>query len=177
MPACTRRAVAICTDCFASDDIAATARRTGLVKRTSKLTGTRLLARVTVGAWSDAQTTLAPLAAKVTPVVTPVAVSPEAIHQRMHKRALVFLQEMIRQALATVQARAHVCADGLLTAFTKGSLADSPGCGLPDRWADLFPGSGGRATKAGANIHAVGDDKSRRFGHGALTPWNVPDQK
>jgi hypothetical protein len=165
------------TDFFASDDIEATARRTGFVKRASKLTGKLFLALVTFGSWSDAHTTLAQLAAKVTQVVEQVEVSPEAIHQRMNKRALVFLQDMIRQALTKVQALETVCADGLFTTFTKVYLADSTGCGLPDSLADLFPGSGGSATKAGAKIQAVWDYKSSVFGPFALTPWNIPDQK
>jgi hypothetical protein len=165
------------TDFFSSDDIEATACRTGFVKRASQMTGKLFLALVTFGSWSDAQTTLAQLAAQVTQVVTQVAVSPEAMHQRMHKRALVFLQEMIRQALAKVQALEHVCADELFTACSKVYLADSTGFGLPDSLADLFPGSGGRATKAGAKMQAVWDYKSSRLGHCALTPWNVPDQK
>jgi hypothetical protein len=165
------------TDFFSSDDIEATARRTGFVKRASKMTGKLFLALVTFGSWSDAQTTLAPLAAKVTQVVEHVEVSPEAIHQRMNTRALVFLQDMIRQALAKVQVLEKVCADGLFTAFTKVYLADSTGFGLPDSLSDLFPGSGGSATKAGAKIQAVWDYKSSVFGHFALTPWNIPDQK
>jgi len=165
------------TDFFSSDDIEATARRTGFVKRASKITGKLFLALVTFGSWSDAQTTLAQLAAKVTQVVEHVEVSPEAIHQRMNKRALVFLQDMIRQALAKVQALEKVCADGLFTAFPKVYLADSTGFGLPDSLSDLFPGSGGSATKAGAKIQAVWDYKSSVFGHFALTPWNIPDQK
>jgi hypothetical protein len=165
------------TDFFSSDDIEATARRTGFVKRASKITGKLFLALVTFGSWSDAQTTLAQLAAKVTQVVEHVEVSPEAIHQRMNTRALVFLQDMIRQALAKVQVLEKVCADGLFTAFTKGYLADSTGFGLPDSLSDLFPGSGGSATKAGAKIQAVWDYKSSVFGHFALTPWNIPDQK
>src|SRR5688572_18647141 len=119
MPACTRSALAMFTDFFASDDIEATARRTGFVKRASKLTGKLFLALVTFGSWSDARTTLAPLAAKVAQVVEHVEVSPEAMHQRMTRRARGFLQERIRQALANVQALEHGCADGLFTAFTK----------------------------------------------------------
>jgi Transposase DDE domain len=177
MTACPRSALAMLTDFFASDDIEATARRTGFVKRASKLTGKLFLALVTFGSWSDAHTTLAQLAAKVTQVVEQVAVSPEAIHQRMNKRALVFLQDMIRQALTKVQALETVCADGLFTTFTKVYLADSTGFGLPDSLSDLFPGSGGSATKAGAKIQAVWDYKNSVFGHFALTPWNIPDQK
>ena len=177
MTACPRSAVAMLTDFFGSDAIEATARRTGFVKRASKLTGKLFLALVTFGSWSDAHTTLAPLAAKVTQVVEQVEVSPEAIHQRMNKRALVFLQDMLRPALTKVQALETVCADGLFTTFTKVYLADSTGFGLPDSLSELFPGSGGSATQAGAKIQAVWDYKSSVFGHFALTPWNIPDQK
>jgi len=38
--------------------------------------------------------------------------------------------------------------------------------------SELFPGSGGSATQAGAKIQAVWDYKSSVFGHFALTPWN-----
>jgi hypothetical protein len=41
------------------------------------------------------------------------------------------------------------------------SLADRTGFGLPDSLSDLFPGSGGRATKAGAKMQAVWDYTTR----------------
>jgi len=164
------------TDFFASDDIEAAARRTGFVKRASKLTGKLFLALITFGAWSDATTTLAQLAAKVPQLDEQVEVSPEAIHQRMNQRALAFLQDLLRQALAKVQAVEKVCDDGLFTDFTKVYLADSTGFELPDSLHDLFPGSGGSAATAGAKIQAVWDYKSSGFGHFALTPWNIPDQ-
>ena len=176
MTTCTRSAVSMLTDFFASDDIEAAARRTGFVKRASKLTGKLFLALVTFGAWSDATTTLAQLAAKVTQLDEQVEVSPEAIHQRMNQRALAFLQDMLRQALAKVQSVEKVCNDGLFTDFTKVYLADSTGFALPDSLHDLFPGSGGSAATAGAKIQAVWDYKSSGFGHFALTPWNIPDQ-
>jgi len=165
------------TDFFSSDDIEATARRTGFVKRASQITGKRFLALVTFGSWSDATTTLAQLAAKVTQLDEQVEVSPEAIHQRMNQRALAFLQDMIRQALAKVQSIEKVCDDGLFTYFTKVYLADSTGFELPESLHDLFPGSGGSAAKAGAKIQAVWDYKNSVFGHFVLTPWNIPDQK
>jgi hypothetical protein len=56
-------------------------------------------------------------------------------------------------------------------------LADSTGFSLPASLQDLFPGSGGSATKAGAKIQAVWDYKNSVFGHFALTPWNIPDNK
>ena len=177
MTTCTRSAVSMLTDFFASDAIEAAARRTGFVKRTSKLTGKLFLALVTFGAWSDATTTLAQLAAKVTQFDVQVEVSPEAIHQRMNQRALAFLQDMLQQALAKVQSVEHICNDGLFTDFTKVYLADSTGFALPDSLHDLFPGSGGSAATAGAKIQAVWDYKNSVLGHFALTPLTMPDQR
>jgi hypothetical protein len=107
------------TEFFSSEESETTARRTGFVKRTSKITGKLFLALVTFGLWSDAKTTLAQLAAKVTQLGEQLEVSPEAIHQRMNKSALVFLQETIRQALATVQSLEKVREDGLFASFRK----------------------------------------------------------
>src|SRR6476660_1618861 len=177
MTPCTRSAVSMLTDFFSSDDIEAAARRTGFVKRVSKLTGKLFLAFVTFGAWSDATTTLVQLDAKVTHLDEQVEISPESIHPRKHQRAVAFLQAMIRQALAKVQSIDKGCDDGLFTAFPKVYLADSTGFGLPDSLHDLLPGSGGSAAKAGAKIQAVWDYKNSEFGHFALTPWNIPDQK
>jgi hypothetical protein len=155
MTAATRSAVSMGTDCFASDDIEAAARQTGFVKRTAKITGKIFLALVTFGGWSEAKTTRAPWAAKVTPLGEQLEVSPEAIQQRMNKRAPAFLQEMIRSALAKGHSIAQGCDDGLLTYFPKGYFVDSTGWGLPERLQDLFPGAGGSAAKAGATIQAA----------------------
>jgi hypothetical protein len=165
------------TDFFASDDSEATARRTGFVKRTANMTGKIFLAWVTFGLWHDADTTLAPLAAKVTQWDEQRAVAPEAIYPRVNQRALAFLQDLICQALATVQAREQVGDAGLFPAFTKVSLAASTGFALPKSWHALVPGSGGSATQAGAKMQAVWDYKRRGFAHLALPPGNLPEQK
>ena len=177
MPAGTRSAIAMLTDFFAAADIEATARRTGFVQRTSKITGKLFLALVTFGTWSEGKTTLAQLAAKGTQLRQPVEVSPEALHQRMNKQALAFLQDMLRQVLAKLQALTPVGDDGLFAAFHKVYITDSTGFALPDALHQTFPGAGGSAAKAGAKIQAVWDYKSSLFDHFALTPWNIPDQR
>jgi hypothetical protein len=161
MPACTYSVVSLLTDFFAADDIDATARRTGLVTRAATMTGQLLLALVTFGTWSEAKTTLAPVAAQVTPLDKPVDVSPEAMHPRLHKQAMAFLQDMIRQALAQVQSMERGCDEGRLTPVTNGYIADSPGVERPEALHKTVPGAGGSAAQAGANIHAVWDDTSR----------------
>src|SRR6266581_698345 len=109
----TPSALAMFTECFAADDIEHTARRTGFVKRASKITGKIFLALVTFGVWSDAKTTFAQLAAKVTQVDEHIEVSPEAIYQRMNKRAIAFLQDIIGKVFDTIRSIDNVCDDGL----------------------------------------------------------------
>ena len=101
-------ALTMLTEFFSAEHIEAAARQTGFVQRTSKITGPIFLALVTFGVWGDAKTTLAQLAAKVAQLSQHVAVSPEAIYQRMNKRALAFLQELIRQAFAKLDQRGHL---------------------------------------------------------------------
>jgi hypothetical protein len=177
MPARTRSAIAMLTDFFAADDIEATARRTGFVQRTSKITGKLFLALVTFGTWSEGKTTLAQLAAKGPQLRQPVEVSPEAIHHRMNKKAMAFLQDMLRQVWAQLQSLTPVCDDGRFSAFCQVYITDSTGFELAEELHQTLPGAGGRAAKAGAKIQAVWDDKSRLFDHGALTPWNLPEHR
>jgi hypothetical protein len=173
----TPSTLSMLTAFFSSEAIENTARRTGFVKRASKITGKLFLALVTFGVWSAAKTTLAQLAAKVTQLETHQEVSAEAIHQRMNKHAVAFLQDMIQQAFAKLQAFNHVCDDDLFPFFTKVYIADSTGFGLPECLKQLFPGSGGSASKAGAKIQLVWEYTRSGFAHFALTPWNIPDQK
>lgn len=165
------------TEFFCAEQIEASARRTGFVRRTSKITGKLFLALVTFGPWSTPKTSLAQLAAKAAQLPRPVEVSPEAIQQRMTTRALAFLQEMIQTAFAKLYASDTICDERLFAPFAAVLLADSTGFGLPDSLKDLFPGAGGSAARAGAKIQLVWDYTSSTFAHFALIPWNIPDTK
>ena len=151
------------TDFFSAEHLEAVARQTGFVQRTSKITGRIFLALVTFGVWSDARQAPAQLAAKVPPLSQHVTVSPEAMYQRMNKRALAFLQELIRQALATLHSCQAVHEDALLTPFASVHMADSTGFELPEKLQNAFPGSGGSAAPAGATLQRVWDYQSRVF--------------
>jgi hypothetical protein len=162
---------------FTTENIEATARRTGFVNRASTMTGQIFWALITCGVWSDATPPLAPLAAKGTQWDEQLEVSPEARSQRRNKRAHACLQDLLSQGLAKVHARDHRWDEGLFPALTKGDLAESTGVELPQSWHGLFPGSGGSAAQAGAKMQAVWDEKHRVFDPFALTPWTMPDQK
>ena len=165
------------TEFFSTQQIEASARRTGFVRRASKITGKVFLALVTFGSWSTAKTSLGQLAAKAAQLPTPVEVSPEAIYQRMNRRALAFLQEMIQTAFAKLHADDTVSEEGLFGPFSRVHIADSTGFGLPDTLKTLFPGAGGSGAQAGAKLQLVWDYKSSTFDHFALLPWNIPDNK
>lgn len=171
----TLSSLAMRTEFFSSDHSEAAARRTGFVHRASKITGKLLLALVTFGVWSDAKTTLAQLAAKVAQLGAQVAVSPEAIPQRMNKGALAFLRAMIRSAVEKI----HSCQTGgeahLFAYFTQVHSADSTGCGLPDSLQHACPGAGGSAAQAGATMQLVWEYQRGTFDPFALTPWHMPD--
>src|SRR5262245_50397587 len=156
-------ALAMLTEFFSTEHIEAAARQTGFVQRTSNMTGNIFLALVTFGVWGDAKTTLAPLAAKVAQVSQHVTVSPEAIDQRMHTRALAFLQELIRPAFAKLQSCQDVYEENLLTPFARVHLADSTGFELPESLKHPFPGSGGSVAQAGAKLPLAWDYNSRGF--------------
>ena len=170
-------ALSMLTEFFTSDRIDQTARRTGFVRRTSKITGKVFLALVTFGLWSNAKTTLSQLAAKMRQFGEHQAVSAEAIHQRMNKRAAAFLQDLIQQALAKIQGLEYRCQDGVFECFSKVYIADSTGFGLPACLQHLFPGSGGSASVAGAKIQLVWEYTQSFFAHFTLTPSNLPDQR
>jgi hypothetical protein len=168
---------AMLTAFFSAAQSEATARHTGFVRRTSKMTGTLLLALVTFGRWSDATTTVAPWVAKATPCGEHVAVSPEALSQRMNQRALALLPARLRPALAKRHACEPRCATGLCAPFARGHLADRTGFALPESLQDTVPGAGGRAAQAGAHMQLVWEDQHRVFTPFALTPWHMPAQK
>jgi Transposase DDE domain len=169
--------VAQLTEFFATDQIEASARRTKFVQRASKITGKLFLALITFGRWSVPKTSLAQLAAKAAQLEQPVAVTPEALQQRMNERAVAFLQDLLQTAFTKLHTGDMVCDEALFAPFARVHIADSTGFGLPESLKAQFPGAGGSGSKAGAKIQLVWEYKSHTFDHLALIPWNVPDNK
>ncbi len=165
------------TEFFATAQIEACARRTGFVRRTSKITGKVFLALVTLGAWSTRQTSLGQLAAKAAQLPTPVDCSPEALHQRMTGRAVAFLHALLQRAFAKLHTGPIVGNTEHFAPFTAVHIADSTGFALPPALAALFPGSGGGASTAGAKIQVVWEYLSQSFAHLALVAGTMPDNK
>jgi hypothetical protein len=162
------------TEFFSADHIEASARRTGFVQRASKITGKLFLGLVTFGSWSTTKTSLAQLAAKGAQLPKPLEVSPEAIHQRMTRRALAFLQEMIQTAFAKLHTSDTLCDEGLFAPFTGVYIADSTGFGLPDSLKDVFPGAGGSAPKPEPNCNSSGTIRAAHLPISRSCPGTFP---
>jgi hypothetical protein len=162
---------------FATAQIEACARRTGFVRRTSKLTGKVFLALITFGQWSTSKTSLGQLAAKAAQLATPVDISPEALHQRMTQRAVAFLRALLQHAFIQLQTSTPGCDAELFASFTAVHIADSTGFELPPSLAELFPGNGGGASKAGAKIQLVWEYLRHSFAHLALVAGTMSDNK
>jgi hypothetical protein len=165
------------TEFFSAAQIEASARRTKFVQRASKITGKLFLALVTVGRWSTPKTTVPQLAAKAAQLDVPVAITPEALQQRMTARAVAFLQDLLQTAFAKLHPGDTICEEDIFAPFSRVHIADSTGFGLPESLTKEFPGAGGSGSKAGAKIQLVWEYKSHTFDHFALIPWNVPDNK
>jgi hypothetical protein len=165
------------TEFFATAQLEACARRTGFVRRASKITGKVFVALVTFGTWSTRQTSLGQLAAKAAQLPTPVDISPEALHQRMTRRAVAFLRALLQRAFAQLQRGDTVCDANLFASFTAVHIADSTGFALPPALKELFPGSGGSASRAGAKVQLVWEYLSHSFAHLALVAGTTPDNK
>lgn len=165
------------TEFFATAQVEACARRSGFVRRTSKITGKVFLALVTLGTWSTRKTSLGQLAAKAAQLPTPVDISPEALHQRMTWRAVAFLRTMLQRAFVQLHTGDPVCDTEFFAPFTAVHIADSTGFELPPALKDLFPGSGGSAATAGAKIQLVWEYLSHSFAHLALVAGTTPDNK
>src|SRR5919198_3709997 len=103
------------TEFFTTAQLEACARRTGFVQRTSTITGKVFLALVTLGAWSTRKTSLGQLAAKAAQLPLPVDISPEALHQRMTRRAVAFLRALLQRAFATLPTGDMLCEAELFT--------------------------------------------------------------
>jgi hypothetical protein len=95
--------LAMLSEFCSAEHLEALVRQTGVVRCASTMTGKISLALVTFGVWRKAQTMLVQWAVKVPHVSQRLAVSPEALHQYINKRALAFFQELLCQALAKIQ--------------------------------------------------------------------------
>jgi hypothetical protein len=95
----------------------------------------------------------------------------------MTRRAVAVLRALLQRAFAKLHRGDTVCDMERFAPFTAVHIADSTGFELPPSLKDLFPGSGGGASTAGAKIHLVWEYLRPSFAHLALGAGTTPDNK
>jgi hypothetical protein len=164
------------TEFFVTDEIEACARRTGLVRRTSTITGKVFLALGTLGAWAPPKTSVAQRTVKGARLPTPGAVWPEALPQRLTRRAVAFLRALLQRAVVKLQMGGTVGDAELWEPVTAVHHVESTGVEGPPSLQAFFPGSSGEASTAGAKILLVWEYRSPSFAPLALVAGTTPGQ-
>jgi hypothetical protein len=146
------------------------ARRSGFVRRRSKLSGAAFAQALVFGYLADPGASLPGLARVA--AAAGVGISPQGLEQRCTERAAVFLERLVGAAM-----RALIDADAalipLLARFSAVVLLDATAIALPGALAERWPGRGGGGgadTGAALKVH-VGYDLL----HGGLTGLALTD--
>lgn len=130
----------------ALDDIG---RRTGVIKRQRRFSGSSLLKTIVLTLLKSPEPTLDDFA--TTAAQLGVIVTPQAIRRRSSRVLIVFLRAALEHVLEHMAAPDRVAIE-LLKKFTAVEIGDSTTVTLPEEFADEFPGCGGQAGQGKAAI-------------------------
>ena len=137
-------------------DVSKLAREVGWSERKSKLTPVRFFWGLVLGFREDAKKTMAGLARFIS-LISGVVLSRQALHKRLTKEAVCFLESCYRLLLQRVLARGSALLEGklgLLGRFKDLAVVDSTSFRLADRLASRFPACRSNVRKAAVKIHA-----------------------
>src|SRR4051812_8503847 len=129
-----------------TDEATRLARETGLVRRNSKLTGPLLLL-VLVAGFIQHPTASYHILAQVAADYG-VALTRQAVQQRLSTPAVAFFQHLLAQSLQLLATHCRLPIP-LLTQFPALYLLDSSQVALPAALAPVYPGTGGDGPAAG----------------------------
>lgn len=104
-----------------------------------------------------------------------VAISKQGVDQRYTKESVKYVQSLIGNHLS--HQIKHSIDAGWFQHFKRVLIKDSTKFDVIGRLAELLPGFGGNASKAGVCIQYEFDIKAGEVSDLALTPANVPDNK
>jgi len=150
---------------FFNEDITnATARETNFVERESKLTGHLFLSVFTFGMSLYGTPTLNQLIGLLHRVMPQLAITRQALHERINDEAVAFLEKMLSSAIAVeLPKRLSQEMASLCPHFKRILVFDSTSFQLPEELAPYFRGSGGAGSNAAVKILFGYDLKSYQF--------------
>ncbi|MGZ6855302.1 MAG: IS4 family transposase [Mycobacteriaceae bacterium] len=124
-------------------------RRTGVIKRLRKFSGSTLLKTLVLTSLKSPDAKPEQFASTAAQVG--VTVTPQAIEKRFSPALVAFLRESLGHVLERVVTAGPAMVP-LLRRFTAVEVGDSTTITLPDEYADEFPGCGGKADSGKAAV-------------------------
>ena len=147
---------------------------TFFVRRTSKLTASLMLRGLVFGWLANPLASLNDLAAFFHDHLA-VSVTPQGLHDRIHRYTVAFFKTMCQSALMDLSQTVQVPIP-VLRQFSEVNITDSTGISLPACLKKRWPGSGGTASPAGLKIQLVFEYLTGTFKKVWITNGITPDQ-
>ncbi len=147
---------------FSKKELEKIARKVGFVQRKGKLEAWHFLFLCSFIGIDVAKDTLSTLCSKIGAKLK-IIVSSQAIDQRFTKKCVEFMKSIFEKLLKdTVKSRIRV-PNKFDEHFNRIRILDSTGFQLPEKFSNMYPGSGGNSTSAGAKIQLEFELKSGEF--------------
>lgn len=158
---------------FFAGDTEKIARASQFVKRKSRITGEVFLKAMVLGYLEKPQASLTEIAQACLDLG--VAVSAQAIDERINTSSVDFVQKMFAKALRLFKNQQSLRL-AILEQFTSINLVDSTTKALPDNMAAEYPGCGGMSALSSLKIQLVFDFLSGNMEQVEFQAGNDPDQ-
>jgi hypothetical protein len=161
-------------DVFTSEELEATARKTGFYKRKSKVNPSVFFDLLMYDMSSGKSKSLNQLSIEARSEHD-IGVTKQGIHKKFNEHTLSFLKNLIEKQLS-VELDLQIDV-GWLSSFNRVTIKDGTRFKLQEDYKDYLPGSGGSGSKAGACLQFEFDLKSGHITDLNLTASNRPDVK
>jgi hypothetical protein len=158
---------------FFSNGVEKAARASKFVRRKSPISGQVFLKALVLGYLEKPKASLNEIAQ--TCLDLGVAITPQAINERINAFSVAFVQSMFYQAMMVFKSHQPLKL-AILQQFTAINLVDSTTKTLPDSMAAEYPGSGGKAALSSLKIQLVFDFLSGNMKQLEIQAGNDPDQ-
>lgn len=158
---------------FFSEKVEQLARQTRFVQRRSKLTGRKFLQAIVLSMIENPKMSLSSLSQNCLDL--DVDISEQGLDERINERSVAFMRRMASEALEVFRQSTPLPL-AVLQQFTGVYLVDSSQICLPETMRELFPGSGGNASRASLKIQLVFEYLHGQFDKLELRSGKEPDQ-
>jgi hypothetical protein len=159
---------------FTSEELEATARETGFLRRKSKVNPSMFFDLLMYDMSSGKSKSLSQLSIEARSEHD-IGVTKQGLDKKFNEHTQSFIKKLIETQLS-VELGLHIEA-GWLSSFNRVTIKDGTRFNLPEEYKNYLPGSGGSGSKAGACLQFEFDLKSGHVTDMDLTASNKPDVK